>query len=227
MRARTLHLVKLCAFSILLSSLTSCYFFRKRKPGTQSSQSGVVGESLGARAGGVDEAGLTALYAISTTQAPAAIRPDPDLVVRNLLLEYRQQGATVAREIGRVESFRMLLGGASQDFTIVPQKTYDATSLLAKMKVAEEICLGLVAPDESMHPGWTSILPSDPSEGDSNILYLAQRLTGVPSADVPAETRTSLAAILASAAEDDGSYSYESYIPVCTSLILDAESLLF
>ena len=220
-------LVKITIYSIVLGTLTSCYFFRDRKPGAESSTSGVVGESLGVRAGGVDEAALTALYGVTTSHAPAAIRPDPDLIVRNLLLQYREQGSTVAREIGRVESYRMLLGGASQDFTITPQQTYDATSLLAKMKVAEELCLGLVDPDPSQHPGWESILPEDPSQASTNILYLAQRLKGVPSSTIDADTQARLATILNTALDDTGSYANASYIPVCTALILDADSMLF
>lgn len=222
-----LPMVKITIFSLILSTLSSCYFFRKRKPGEDTStSSGVVGESLGVRAGGVDQDALATVHAITSSYAPAAIRPDPDMLVRNILLEYREQGSVVAREIGRVESYRMLLGGASQDFTITPQETYDATSLLAKLKVAEEICEGLVAPDSDQHPGWTTILPSDPTSTSENILFLAQRFKGVPSSNIDTATQESLAAILSTATEDDGSYSNESYIPVCATLILDAESML-
>ena len=223
---KTLPVAKILIWCFLINTLTSCYFFRKRKPGSESTQSGVVGESLGVRAGGVDETGLATLYALTTSHPPAAIRPDPDTMVRNLLLEYRDQGSLVAREIGRVESYRLLLGGASQDFTITPQETYDATSLLAKLKVAEEICEGLVAPTEDEHPGWDTILPADPSNTSTNVLYLAQRLLGVPSSTIDSTTISNLNGILATATEDDGSFSNSSYVPVCATLILDANSLL-
>ena len=221
-------LKKITIFSLygtLIAALSSCYFFRKRTPGTTASTSGVVGESLGAKAGNADELALAALRDITTTHPPASLRPDPDVVVRNLLLEYRDQGSTVAREIGRVEQFRLLLGGASQDFTIVPQQTYDATSLLAKLKVAEEVCEGLVAPDEWNHPGWDSILPNDPTDSYGNILYLAQRLQGKPYSDISTDTIDSLEQILDTALVD-GSLENASYIPVCATLIIDANFLL-
>ncbi|SMF55521.1 hypothetical protein [Pseudobacteriovorax antillogorgiicola] len=224
---KVLPLARILVSLLLFESITGCYFFRKRTPGgTESTTSGVVGESLGLRAGGVDDAALAEVHGISTSYAPAGIRPDPDVVVRNLLLEYRDQGSTVAREIGRVESYRLLLGGANQDFTITPQNTYDATSLLAKLKVAEEVCTGLVAPSEDQHPGWDTILPADPSDTGTNILFLAQRLMGVPSSAIEADTISSLESIIATATEDDGSYSLDSYIPVCATLILDVNSLL-
>lgn len=211
---------------IISLSTSSCYFFRKKAPGTAYELNGVVGESLGSLASGPDAAALEGLYALTTTHAPAGIRPDPDMVVRNLLLEYRDQGSLVAREIGRVESYRLLLGGASQDFTITPQTTYDATSLLAKLKVAEEICRGLVAPSESSHPGWDSILPAEPESSSENILFLSQRLLGIPSSSISSDIISSLEGILATAVEEDGSYSFESYVPVCATLVIDAGSLL-
>ena len=216
---------RLVTILLLGSLLSSCYFFRKRQPGDAETTAGVVGASLGTRAGGEDAQGLALVHGTSASDAAAAIRPDPDLLVRNLLLQYRDQGELVAREIGRVEEYRLLLGGGSQDFSITPQKSYDATSLLAKLKVAEEICESLVAPSESRHPGWTTILPAAAVEAESNIRFLVQRLVGLPSGRIDDAMIQSLSAILETAL-DDGVIVYESYVPVCATLVVDAGSLL-
>ena len=224
---KQLPVIKIILATLLWVSIQSCYFLRKSYPTDEEETSlGVVGESLGPKAGGMDAEALALVYAITTDRSPAAIRPDPDTFVRNLLLEYRVQGSVVAREIGRVESYRLLLGGASQDFTITPQETYDATSLLAKLKVAEEICSGLVAPTEQTHSAWQSILPADPQDSETNIRYLAHRLQGVPTSQVTNDTMSNLTAIINTAESTSGGYTHESYIPVCATLLLDARSML-
>lgn len=218
-------LLKVAICASLINSLTSCYFFRDSKSGQNSTVSSAVGENLGEKAGGLDEAALAEVHAITTEYPAAALRPDPDLVVRNLLLEYRELGSTVAREIGRVEAYRLLLGGANQDFTITAQETYDATSLLAKLKVAEEICGGLVAPNNWQQPGWNTILPAPPDQADTNLRFLTQRLLGVPSNTISEQTIASLGEILDTAVPE-GVYENQSYIPVCATLIMDANFLL-
>lgn len=214
-----------CMLAILLASLEGCYFFRKRDTGEEESTTVATGQPLGPKAGGINEAALAQLHAITTTHAPAGVRPDPDTVVRRLLLQFRAPGATVAREIGRVEQYRLLLGGASDDFVKKPSQTYDATSLLAMLKVSEEVCVGLVDPNAEQHPGWNSILPAGPDQTDSNLAFLVQRLLGIPSADVSADMVASLASIL-DAAQVDGAYTYTSYVPVCATLLVDAQALL-
>jgi|GEM_PF-5718242 hypothetical protein len=208
--------------------LSSCYVFRKKSTG-EGGKAGIVapvlGVSLGEKAGELNEAALNAVHAVGTAFPPAGVRPDPDTVVRQLLLQYREPGSTVAREIGRVEEYRMLLGGANAMFTISPQETYDATSLLAELKVAKEICGSLVAPQRDQHPGWQTILPAAASDTDSNIRFLAQRLIGLPSTSIDENAISSLKAIHAAAASD-GAVGYEAYVPVCATLILDAEALL-
>lgn len=212
--------------ALCFSLLTSCYVFNKdsAKGSKKGATAALLGESLGPRASGIDEAALQDVYAVTTTHAPAGVRPDPDLFVRQLLLQYRDQGSLVAREIGRVESFRMLLGGANENFTIVPQETYDATSLLAELKVAEEVCQSLVAPDARLHPGWSTILPAAASEVDTNVRFLAQRLLGVASTTIDEDNINSLKEILASA--QGATLDNQDYIPVCATLIIDAEALL-
>lgn len=216
----------------------SCYivnFFKK--DGTDSGeQSGafngaVIGQSIGAKAGGADEAALAAVYNVSTTHAPAALRPDPDLYVRRLLRQYRSEGVTVARQIGEVEQYRLLLGGASEDFAKPPQESYDATSLLAVFKVAEEVCRGLVAPDAATHDSWTTILPYAADQESDNIRWLAQRILGKPSAQVGSTEIASLAAIMVAeqAALTNVWWArgnpYAKYVSVCATLALDAEAL--
>ncbi len=208
---------------------SGCYFFRKRKTGSHANNSdipSILSKPLGSRAGGVNEQALAALHAIDTTHAPASVRPDPDVFVRRLLLQYRPSGATLAREIGRVEQYRLLLGGASEDFVTKPSLTYDATSLLANLKVAEELCQGLVAPDAIKHPGWDSILPKSVADSDGNIRFLAQRLIGIPSSEIADATVVKLRGIL-DTAKVGGSYTAASYVPVCTTLVVDAQALLF
>ncbi|HYX39905.1 MAG TPA: hypothetical protein VE954_42965 [Oligoflexus sp.] len=220
--------VRIAILALALPSLSGCYFFKKNSvsDGTkQASSAEVLGASLGEKAGELNETALAEVHAISTTHAPAGVRPDPDTFVRQLLLQYREQGAVVAREIGRVEEYRMLLGGASNNFAIVPQETYDATSLLAELKVAEEVCKGLVDPDERQHAGWDSILPGDPSDTNTNIRFLAQRLIGLPSTNITEDALTQLNAILQTALVD-GRVTHASYIPVCATLLIDAEALL-
>ncbi len=220
--------VRFLALTLILSFLTSsCYVFRKKTTSGGSKKtnvSAVLGASLGPRANGLNESALELVYNVKTNHAPAGVRPDPDMFVRQLLLQYREQGSVVAREIGRVEAFRMLLGGANENFTIVPQETYDATSLLAEFKVAEELCRSLVAPDPGLHPGWASILPAPAEDGDSNVRFLAQRLIGLPSGTLDEATLASLKAILGAA--QTGRAQFADYIPVCTALIIDAEALL-
>jgi hypothetical protein len=227
---------------ILLSSqiLSGCYFFnffkKKSSGGTDESDvySGtVIGESLGAKAGGPDEAALDSIRAITTENSPAAIRPDPDLFVRRLLLQYRSEGATVARQIGTVEQFRMLLGGATEDFAQMPAESYDATSLLAVFKVAEEVCRGLVAPNPSEHEGWSTILPYGADQEDENLTWLTQRIVGIPSSEISAPALDQLRAIMA--AEEPylaenwwaNANPYVKYIPACATLALDAEAMYF
>ncbi len=219
---------RLAIVAALCLAQGGCYFFRKRSKGSAQEESaeGVLGQSLGSKAGGPNSANLAALYAITTEHAPAAVRPDPDVFVRRLLLQYRSEGATVAREIGRVEQYRSLLGGASEDFSTAPQLTYDATSLLAKMKVAEEVCQGLVAPTAALQPGWQTILPAAPSNLDTNLRFLAQRFLGVPLAEVDDQVVASLTTIVD--AEAAGSaYANSHYIAACVALAVDADSLLF
>lgn len=206
-------------------SESGCYFFRKRDIVDSGESSGVVGESLGPRAGGPNEAGLFELHSILTDHPPAGIRPDPDLLVRQLLLQYREEGKIVAREINRVEGYRLLLGGASHDFTISPQEGYDATSLLAKIKVAHEICEGLVAPSASRHPGWETILPASSGQVESNVRFLVQRIVGLPSNRIPSSMVESLIRIM-NHSTTGSNYEWSSYIPVCATLLVDAGALL-
>jgi len=210
---------------LIAISGSGCYFFRNRTAQDGQSGSGVVGQSLGARAGGVDQQALAQVHGVVTPHPPAGIRPDPDLLVRQLLLQYREESAVVAREIGRVENYRILLGGANVDFTITAQASYDATSLLAKLKVASEVCEGLVDPNSDRHPGWDSILPENPDQLSVNLRFLIQRITGMPSQQIPEDMLESLVAIL-DTARVNGQYEWASYVPVCATLVIDAGALL-
>lgn len=223
---------------VMAAQLSGCYmidFFRKDTAtgggGAGDGFSGVIGASIGAKAGGLDDAALASVHAVLSTHSPAAIRPDPDTYVRRMLKQYRPDGVTLARQIGHVEQYRLLLGGATEDFAKAPQETYDATSLLAVFKVAEEVCRGLVAPNSVEHEGWTTILPFPAADEAENIAWLAQRFQGKPQAKIDAETTTGLAAIMQSettaiAAEWwSKNNDYAKYVPVCATLALDADAL--
>lgn len=211
----------------LTIQLSGCFFFRKKNTGdaAETTDAPVIGSPIGQKADGPDYAALEEIYDITTDYAPAAIRPDPDTYVRQLLLQYRKEGSVVAQEIGRVEKYRILLGGASEDFSKDPQETYDATSLLASISVAEEICTALVAPSRSKHPGWKTILPYAPSKVRKNVTFLAQRFLGISSDDIPDSTIDDLIDIL-EIGTGGGADSYKDYVPVCTTLAIDADALL-
>ncbi len=234
MGGRLMKRQRLSRFMFLLSglmftaSLSGCFFFQSKNTKSGSKQgagSGVLGASLGDRAGVEDAEALASLHGLATTHAPAGVRPDPDLTVRQLLLQYRESGSTVAREIGRVEQYRMLLGGANVTFTVAPQEGYDSTSLLAELKVAEEVCRSLVSPSADDHPGWGTILPAAASDTETTLLFLAQRILGVPSDRVDPASITALKGII-DTAKVSGQITEASYIPACATLVLDAEGLL-
>lgn len=226
-------------FFAIAFSLHGCYmanWFKGDGSPSDSSSGGsttgvVLGQSIGERAGNINEEELSAVYAITSEHAPAAIRPDPDIVVRNLIGQYRSPSVTTARTVGDTEPYRLLLGGASEDFSKTPQTEYDATSLLAVYAVAEDACEALVAPHSWRHNGWDTILPAEPSEDETNIRWLAQRITGIQSDDIDQERIDDLANILAVDEPFLSETSYENhdygkYVSVCVALLLDAEALL-
>ncbi len=212
----------------LTVSVSGCFVIEKDKTssGGKSGATGeVLGASLGDHAGVENPPALDAIHAMATTHAPAPVRPDPDLIVRQTLLQYRDTGSTVAREIGRVEQFRMLLGGANATFTVAPQEGYDSTSILAQLKVAEELCKSLVNPNGNDQPGWSSILVADPSDTDTNVKFLMQRMLGIPAARIDATSVADLKSIIDDA-KVKGKITRASYVPACATLMLDAEGLL-
>ena len=215
----------LIAVAVASTSLvSSCFLFKERSKSTVTQETittaPVLGLSLGEKAGGEDDQLLQSLYLVETDIAPALVRPDPDSYTRQLLRQYREEGATIARQIGRVEAYRLLLGGASQDFKTPPAEIFDATSLLANHKVAEEICTGLLNPNSTDHPGWSSILPASPSALDQNIRFLAQRFMGLPSDQIETTVIDALKELV-----DDTTLSNKSYVLPCVALALDADAL--
>ncbi|MFK7872571.1 MAG: hypothetical protein AB8C84_05290 [Oligoflexales bacterium] len=223
-------------FLAIIFLAQGCYFIEFFNGGSDSSSGGdepsvsrqpVLGGTIGPVAGSVDEIALAAVYAIYPGTAPASIRPDPDLYVRRFLRQFREESSTLARAIGNVEGFRLLLGGASIDFQKMPQQTYDATSLLASLSVAGEVCEGLVSPNNWEHSGWETILPFGANDTQNNIKFLIQRITGQKSSEILAEDVDQLQQILDDHRENlDDPVTYEDYQPVCAVLSLDAEALL-
>lgn len=216
-----------CLTVALAIGLSGCFFFKKKHAGSavEETAEAVLGKSLGQKALGPDYDELESIYGLVSEHPPAAIRTDPDTYARQMLLQFREEGTVVARAIGQIEPYRILLGGASTDFSKPPQETYDATSLLAAMAVADIICQALVAPNSTDHPGWDTILPQPPSRVESNITYLAQRILGIHSSDISGETIDAMIDIF-DTANSDGSEDFDDYVPVCVALQLDADALL-
>lgn len=210
--------------------LQSCYllnFFNRKHNADEGGgdASEVLGDNLGAKAGGRDEAALASVYAVPSVKSPAAVRPDPDVFARRLLRQFRAEGTTLARVIGDVENYRVLLGGATLDFSTAPANGYDATSVLATMKVAEEICKALVSPNSWQHPGWSTILPNPVTDVRSNLVFLVQRISGIKSSEVSEQKISQLELILTNAQGSDD-LSAEAYVDPCTAVVLDAQAML-
>ena len=236
MRSMTVNCRRILSLIFLLtmsSALSGCWFFdffdkgAKGGGGSGSLSGTIAGQPLSTRAGIVDEAALAEVHAVTTEYSPAAIRPDPDTYVRQMLKQYRSPGATIARQIGNVEAYRLLLGGASEDFTKVPQESYDATSLLTTFAVAQQYCVGLVSPNSSAHSDWSTILPYAATDEESNVIWLAQRFLGIKSTEISADKIAALLGILDSERDhvEFSSGDFDKYIPVCSALALDAEAL--
>ena len=122
----------------------------------------------------------------------------------------------------------MLLGGANENFQKPAQETFDATSLLAMQKVSESICKALVNPTAWEHPGWKTILPAAATDRQTNIKFLAQRILGKPSSQIPPEVITSLVEMAEASKEsgEAGRATFEDYVIPCVALSVDAEALL-
>jgi hypothetical protein len=191
----------------------------------ETDSSSAVGAIPFAKAGSENSAALATVHAGSFASAPAAIRPDPDLYARRLLKTFRYDGNTLARQLGRVERFRLMLGGASDDFRTVPQETYDATSLLTLQKVAEEICTALVAPTAEDHPGWQTVLTAAPENVDANLRSLMKRMLGLPESSLSLAALAELAEMVQADAVN-GVVVQSSYVTACTAMAMDAEALL-
>lgn len=177
------------------------------------------------RAGSELSNALTQVHSVSFQSAPAAVRPDPDLFARRLLKQFRPDGNTYARQLGRVEQFRLMLGGASEDFRTVPQTGYDSTSLLTLQKVAQLICASIVAPDSGTHPGWESVLPNALNEIEPNVRFLMSRMLGLRESSLNSTSVSELTDIV-SAFSVNGIVAAESYVHACTAIALDGEALL-
>lgn len=227
MRQKTIHIKQLLVVVSSVMLLLSLSCSRRKSLSSSNNESFTTDPdlmTLGDKAGEADEVALLTVYAATSTIAPAPVRPDPDLYARRLLRQFKSEDLVVARSIGATENYRPLLGGASEDFKTPPQETYDATSLLALQKVAEEICQALVAPNSWEQPGWTTILPAHPStQIDENLRFLAQRMLGISNSKITTEMMSMLrTAVTTSSA----SVTNSSYVLPCTMLALDAEALL-
>ncbi|MCX6118427.1 MAG: hypothetical protein NT027_12865 [Proteobacteria bacterium] len=222
---------KLLILSSIICLTSSCYmvdYFQKStsKGSGSSTVLPVLGEDLGPKAGTRNEAALASVYAVTTTHLPAAVRPDPDLLARRLLRQFRAEGTTLARTIGSVENYRQLLGGASADFSVAPSLGYDATSVLAAIKVAEEVCQGLVAPVSWEHQGWQTILPHAVGDKRSNLQFLVQRLTGISEAKIDHASLDSLEQLLDDS-DTNNQIEWTDYVNPCAAIVVDAKAMLF
>ena len=223
----------LAIFVLMSQVLTGCYFveYYRKVRGENESQvaldltSDVVGESLGPKAGVRNPDSLSLVWAVNASHPPAAVRPDPDLLARRLLRQFKPESTTLARVIGTVENYRLLLGGAPADFITFPSDGYDATSVLANLKVAEQLCTALVAPYPWTQEGWSTILPFDPANKRENVTWLLQRMSGVASSSLSSASIDKLVAILDSNNSTKVVIN-DNYIAPCMAVLIDAQSLL-
>lgn len=223
-----IHALALVVVMVTVAGCSVYDFFTRKRSGAEDSESAgfeVLGDDLGPKAGGRNEGALAAVYAVSADKAPAAVRTDPDLLARRLLKQFRSDGTTMARVVGRVENYRELLGGASADFLTAPATTYDATSVLATIKVAEEVCRALVAPTSWEHPGWSSILPNPLADVRNNLVFLQQRVTGVSTSKIPSSKIDALQTLLNNA-NSDNILDGNDYVAPCTAVVVDAQAML-
>jgi len=216
-----------CVFTvvILFFTLNSCRFFGfKGKKSSLSSYSQF--DSLPfERAGGYKSDLLDGVHALTSNIPAAPVRPDPDLFGRRLLRQFRSEDSTLSRAISSIEDYKSLLGGASIDFRVAPQESYDATSILAIQRVSEILCQALVAPTAWAQPGWGSILEFGAHDKQKNIVSLFTRLTGKPESDLTADKSAQLQAIL-EMETTNGKMTDASYTGVCVAILSDTESLL-
>ncbi len=210
--------VLLVSVALLLSG---CRF---RSTLVETESSAVVGDIPFAKAGTANSTALANVHSSGFASAPAAIRPDPDLFARRLLKTFRYDGNTLARQLGRVERFRLMLGGATDDFRTVPQDTYDATSLLTLQKVAEEICIALVAPTSAEHPGWQTVLTAAPENVETNVRALMKKMLGLTESSLSSSALVELAEMVRADAVN-GVIAHASYVTACTAMAMDAEAL--
>lgn len=216
----TRHALWLCL--ALLLFLSACRF---KKSVSESSEDASLTPLPFVKAGEQNETSLSLVHGETLQTPPAAVRPDPDLYARRLLKQFRSDGNTLARQLGQLEQYRLMLGGASEDFRTVPQDTYDSTSLLTLQKVAREICISLIDPSSSQHPGWNSVLPHPLSDVENNMKFLMQKMLGLPESELSAVALGEVVEIVR-AFPENGSVTRSSYVYGCTALALDAEALL-
>lgn len=233
-------LVKIFNLLWVFQAVSGCYFvdyFNTSKTSQRAevqilSQDTVLGNPLGRKAGSLNQAALDEVHKQTSSVPPATIRPDPDLFARNLLLQHRKEGLTVAKLMGSVEAYRPLLGGASVDFQKTPQEEFDATSLLATFSVAKTVCQALVAPIAWQHGDWQTILPSPPDQWEANIKFLVQRITARPSGEITQGMLLELKDVMDReksadtnrAAATANGYQLQHYVPVCSVLTIDPKA---
>lgn len=224
-RSSAKALISICAFAVGMMIFPSAC---RKKSGLVEESGGSGGGSDSIpfeKAGEADTSALAQVHAEAFASAPAPIRPDPDLYARRLLRQFRSDGNTLARQLGLVEQYRLMLGGATDDFRTVPQDSYDATSLLTLQAVAQEICIALVAPDPSVHFGWQSVLPEVPENVTANVRWLMRKMHAVPDASLSGSAVGELVEMVQADAVK-GVIVAASYITACTAMAMDAEALL-
>lgn len=211
-----LYSINICVF------LLGCRFKTAFQETTEDSTIGAIPFS---KASGENASGLAKVHAESFASAPAAVRPDPDLYARRLLKQFKSDGNTLARQLGLVEQYRLMLGGATDDFRTVPQESYDATSLLTLQTVAEEICTALVTPNSWSQPGWQTVLTEPPANVEANIRALMSKMLGLPNGGLSSTAVSELVEMVQLEAKN-GVIENKNYVTACTAMAMDAEALL-
>ncbi len=166
---------------------------------------------LGDKALGAQDFYLQQIRNTPAALAPALIRPDPDLVMKNLLKSMTPSNLKLAKQLGIVEKYRLLLGGAPEDLSTLPQSNYDSTSLITIQALSSIVCTYILNNNSFT---WSA------KDSNTGVSYLAQRITGLSSNSDEFQQNLSAWKGLVTTTK-----SYSDYSSLCTTLMMDPYTL--
>jgi hypothetical protein len=167
---------------------------------------------LGDKALGAQDFYLQQIRSTSASLAPALIRPDPDLVMKNLLKSMTPNNLKLSKQLGVVEKYRLLLGGAPEDLSTSPQFNYDSTSLITIQSLSSTVCSYILSNSSFT---WSA------KDSQIGVSYLAQRITGLSSNSGEFQENISSWQALVPTTPN----SYSEYSNLCMTLMMDPYTL--